>query len=284
MSIQPAQVTIFDVMGQQAHEAFAATKTKTYAELVAGDYVELRRHDGKEIGGWCATRHPITGTWECLAAREWEPGFRRHTFPLWPNENWRFVRATPDWSLEPTPDVVVAWMQSVAPTLSVDRFTRLNHTALDAWPIGAPDAWRHAISEAYTALAIQHLSLRDHLRDARKTSNAGKRIWSCPPRVQKQITQDIWPLPGEQRLPALQALRWTRGEHFGMHTRYPEGLRAFNLTAVDIYEDYYRWAFAHVVSPRQLLELCDAWGSNLAPEERARLAQNEGGMIRGKTE
>lgn len=273
-TIDKVQTTLFDALDAVEQKDWQAANIKTYDQLVAGDYVETRRPDGAIIAGWCATRHPVTGAWEIQLECEWRPGHLLAGYPLYArNQPWRFVRHDDTWTLGPEPSIVTAWMRETAPEMSVDRFHELYHCAYHAWPAGFPEAWLATIGSTFTELAIRYLPVAEKIRMDRQYSGAGRQIWSCPLRVQQQIDDEIWPLPGDQRMSALLALRWTRAEYFGTpHCPEPEGLRAFNRQTASIYEDYYRWAIAHATSPRQLLELCDAWGSNPAPKE-------EGGEI-----
>lgn len=269
MKKAPVQLTLFEALAAQDERDWQASNAKTYDQLVAGDYVETQRSDGSTIAGWCATRHPVTDAWEMQLDREWEPGRLQSSYPVYArNQPWHFVSHDATWTLEPDPSVVVAWMHETAPTIPVDAFHELYHAGYHAWPPGFPEIWLKAIASTFTDLAIRYLPIAEKIRQDRQSSGAGTQIWSCPRHVQRQIGEEIWPLAGNKRLAALQALRWTRAEDFGTpHCPEPEGLRAFNRQTASIYENYYRWAIAHAVNPRQLLELCDAWGSNPAPKE-----------------
>ncbi len=260
------QLTFAELQIVQDQAVWQATNTKVYSDLVAGDVVQLWQDAAEPLVGWCATRHPVTDAWELVLDRTWTPFVRRATRPVWPNCFWRWVCHDSAWVLAPNVAEVLAWMTEYAEGLPVDRFHRLAYAADYAWPIGMPKAWQREVWGQYTMLAIQHVPLAALLKHQRHTSKSGTRIFSCPPRIQAVITHDIWALPGDQRLAAILALRWPRSEKFGPECPMPNGLQAFNPSlSVHLYGGYYRWAMAHAETPRQLLELCDAWGSNPVP-------------------
>ena len=268
------QLTLFDLEARQEKTAYSAANPKTFAELVAGDYLEWREADGSLQTGWCAARHPVDGSWQIQRDQPWVPAvwtgvYQEHYRFLWSGSDWwRYMRHDAEWSLTPDVETVVAWMRETASTLKPEAFYQLSHGAQTAWPVGAMPAWRQRVHQIFTELAIQYVPVARHLRENRKQSNAGSRIWSCPPRIQQIITDTVWPLPGEARLGVLQTLRWTRAEDFhDPQCVAPDALRGFNRSTASIYEDYYRWAIIHAETPRQLLELCDAWGSNPVPAE-----------------
>lgn len=263
------QLSLFDVLAEQDQVAWASANTKTYDALMPGDYVEERDERGTVLAGWCVARHPVDGAWEVETADTgWQLGSGGRFFALggWKHE-WRFVRHDAAWTRTPTLDALIAWMRETGATLPQDRFHEVYHAAMDAWPRGAwTDAQRATVAETFTDMAIAQFPVAEYLRTTRRNSGAGKHIWSCPLRIQQAVTDRIWPLPGPERLTGLLALRWTRAEQFDGSCPAPEGILAFNRNAVSIYEGYLRWAIAHAEGPRQLLELCDEWGSNPAPE------------------
>lgn len=269
------QVTLWELLDDADQTAWAAGNPKRFADLRPGDVVARRLANGLVSVGWCVAPDG-DGGWEVLAEdRPWPPasnrsypGYSRY-FPLWPGAVWRWLRHDADWAVHvPFPDAVAAWLTAQAPTWPRDRLAALYHLAQGAWPHGVDPAWRQAVDAAFTATAITCWPLADWLRHNRRGRGAGTRIWSCPPRVVAAITETVWPLPGPERLEALRALRWTRAEHFGdADVSWPDRAMAFNRTPGTIYDGYLRWAVAHAATPRQLLEVCDAWGSNPIPEE-----------------
>ncbi len=276
-----AQLTLFDVIEAQDTATWVASNTKAYAELVQGDYVEIRWEDGSVVSGWCAARHPVDGVWQVQQDTQgWAPGQKgpRYIYLGRWIETWRFVRRDDTWQLAPTPDELSAWMRKQAQDLPLSRFHELYHAATDAWPMGVDAAWREAMSETFTELAIQRFPLDQYLREHRKARGSGKRIWACPERVCREITETIWPMPPEARLDAVMALRWTRAEDFeDEYVKAHGALRGFNRSTASIYEGYLRWAIAHAKDARQLLEVLDDWGSNPVREaesnEQAEVAQ-----------
>ena len=270
------QLTLFDVLEEQDRADWLASNAKTAAELVPGDYVEIRRDDGMTERGWCTRPHPVDGVWQVVReGSDWTAGphlrYARTRFIHLHSRRqaWRFVRHDADWTLTPTPDQLRDWMREKGADWPIPHLHDLYHAATSMWPIGIDDSWREVIPTTFTEIARARIPVVDWLRDQRKASGAGNTIWSCPPRIQRLITDTVWPLPGAERLDALLQLRWTRAEHFNdAHCGLPEGLLAFNRRAASIYEGYLRHAMAHAESPRQLLELCDAWGHNPVQEDR----------------
>ena len=249
---------------------WAASSIKTVEALVAGDYIEVRDDHSGDWAGWLALRHPVDGAWQVQVAG----GADRDSLGFWyrhlprHSAHWRCVRHDPEWTLGPSPDEVVAWMRDAASRLPHARWHELYHTAMAAWPVGVEEAWRTAVQDTFTALAIKQVPVREHLRERRKASGAGTRIWACPEPICRAIENEIWPLPGAERWPAIFALRWTRAQHFGgLTVPAPDNLLAFNAHSVSIYGGYLRWAVEHAASPRQLLELLNNWGSNPAPRD-----------------
>jgi len=271
------QLTFAEILHAQAEAAWRAGGHTDLNRLRPGDRIEIRRGD-RELAGWAAMRHPVDGIWQVqldrtpatarLPVDPYHVGPWRPYMVLLATDVWRCVGHDSTWRLGPEPAAVCAWMREQADTLPYDRWHEIFHAAMAAWPIGVDPAWRRAVEDTFTALAIERIPIAEWLRNDRKARRTGATIWEVPRAIQRRITREIWPLPGPARWPAILALRWTRAEHFNdPDVLEPEGRRAFNRHACTIYAGYLRWAVEHADSPRQLVELLDSWGSNPAPEE-----------------
>jgi hypothetical protein len=256
------QWTFDDLVTADTQRAWSAQSLRRWADLRPGDVVEVDGLGGAPWSGICAAPHTGDCWYVQVATGPWKPGQERYRM-LARHTPWRATGHEDGWTITPSVEEVTTWMAAAAPTWPADQFWALYHMAADAWPWAVNPAGRAAVNAAFTAAAIAYLPVAHYLNQSRKISGAGRRIWACPPRIQRLVAETIWPLPGAERLVAAQALRWTRAEHFGSPTvPEPMGELAFNHTPCSIYDGYLRWAIAHAATPRQLLELLDEWGSN----------------------
>lgn len=266
------QISMDDWIAMQQQDSWAAqSPRRMQSELRPGDIVEVRREGRPTWSGWCATQHPADHSWEIeVPGAPWESAAYSARYRTLPSnaKEWRYVRHDPEWRLIPDPEALKAWVLELGAHWPLEGFPDLFHRARSAWPIGVPDNWYAVIKETFTELAIQRMPVPWYLKASRKLSNAGKRIWCCPMPIQKLIAEDIWSLPGVDRMSALFALRWTRADEFGCDVSSPEAIIAMNRHTASIYEGYLTWAIENATTSRQLLELCDDWGSNPVREER----------------
>lgn len=265
------QVTLEALQEATARAAWQGSSTRTLADLQPGDLVEVRQGD-RVVRGWVsAYRHPATGEpeWQADGGRDWRTygphdylsSGRWSVLGSW--MTWRWIDHDPDWVHTPTPTDIAAWLPTLADQLRDDDLHVAYHIARNLLPYGYPRSIPDPISVAFTALAIGRLPVADFLRQSRKASNSGSRIWCCPPAVQARIAAEVWPLNGEDRFAALRSLEWEEPWAHGILRR------RFAAHAVSIYDGYWRWAMGQAASLRQLMEICDEWQTESEPKEEA---------------
>lgn len=260
------QLIISDFIAGAEVAQTVADNPKAWADLVAGDVVEVWWSNGVHFQGRCASIDERENAWEVEAEWVQHRGDERKRNPQWHEiysfvirfmglyrdgdrwgERWRFIGHDAGWSLHPTSDELAAWLKErLVPCKPYDSCAV--HMAMDSmWPRGTYEVRSALWTEA---LLGRWPDPREYLVDKRWLRHK-------LPAVAGLKLRALLNVPTEQRVEAIRALRWRDSDtHDGC------------LSFVGINDDYELWHMAHTDDALTLLQLAECIGISWVPRSK----------------